>query len=220
MSVKKVLLTISAMALIAVIAVAGTLAFLQSKTNKITNTFSASGLLNQDSTFKLDEAIVGKSGIDYVKVTGDNAGRTDTNGQTYANILPGSKLFKDPTITVKGLEQDAYLYVVVDNQLTNTVPFEVSNDWNAINVRNCDNHELTATEKVYVYAPANTETKLTKDDTEADKVIAVYKNETITVDNNFDADAFGSKTLSFKAYLAQAGGFANATEAWNATFGA
>ncbi len=203
MSVKKVLLTISAMALIAVIAVAGTLAFLQNKTGSLKNTFASSGLIESDSNFVLDEAQVKLDDANYNYIedatkpritSGENA------GVEYKNVLPGATLYKDPKITVTGLKQSAYLFVKVEAVGMDGLAYNLDG-WTQIGDTNVWYKDTTLAAS------------------EGAQEFNVLANKRIKVADGFDASVASTRELTFTAYLAQAAGFDTAEAAWNATFG-
>jgi len=89
--------------------VAGTLAFLTSESGTVKNTFTVGNV-----KILLDEATVktpgegDTSGYKYV----DAGGRT-TTGNTYEHLMPGDKVYKDPTITVDANSQDCWVFMEV-----------------------------------------------------------------------------------------------------------
>lgn len=215
MSVKKVLLTISAMALIAVIAVAGTLAYLNKATGTVTNTFASAGLIDPtdpdgNKNFKLFE---------HEATQGDNGSYTLTATETetgfeYGNVLPGTTLAKDPTVTVKNLKQNAYLFVKVENALNAKLTYDMSSDWTEVADAKLNNEALPAGTKIYVYKAG--EALNAENSVAAAKII---DGDVINVAGDYAADG-DAGNLKFTAYLAQTAGFENYTAAWNATFGA
>lgn len=213
MSVKKVLLTISAMALIAVIAVAGTLAFLQANTSEVKNTFTSASSIIDNSNFILDEAYVSRTAAgDFVKATGADAGRTNA-GLTYDNLLQGSKLFKDPTISIKALNQQAYLFVKVTSTAGDKLGYEMAEGWKQIEGTDVWYYGKTnANGDVLAVMDSNAaaiEYPVLKQNGEGDNAYAV------TVKTAPEAEV----NITFQAYLVQSTNFDNATAAWNGTFG-
>ena len=203
MSVKKVLLTISAMALIAVIAVAGTLAYLKTNTGNVTNTFTASSGIIDSDNFTLDESQIGKRNADGSYGFADPVVKVKEN--EYKDILAGATLAKDPTIHITNLKENAYLYFVVDNDEIAGLDFKFDDKWSKISDALLNGNAAN----VYVYADA-----LDAGTTEDYNIIL---NQTVTV----KADApTGTNNMTFTAYLVQTTGFSNATEAWTSTYGA
>lgn len=83
---KKKLTTVLAIVLVVALSVAGTYAYLTSKTATITNTFT-----------------VGNVKIDLAETTG-----------TEYQLIPGKEYTKDPVVTVKGGSEKCYLFVKFD----------------------------------------------------------------------------------------------------------
>lgn len=219
MSVKKVLLTISAMALIAVIAVAGTLAYLQKSTETIENTFASAGLIDPDQpgeepNFKLVEN----------EVTNDrNGGFTlndteTTTGVAYNNILPGTTLPKNPNVTVKSLKQNAYLFIKVEDNLTEGLSWLIdSTNWIKVEGAKLDNKDLPTGTTIYVYTNGTADAaELTSGTTV--NAAAIIKDNQVKVDASYVTKG-NDGALKFTAYLAQTAGFADSKEAWNSVFG-
>lgn len=99
---KKVVLTLLAIVLLISGAVGGTVAWLVSNTNTVTNTFTVGKI-----TIDLEETI--------------NGNRTSAKEAAVENegfkIVPGASEAKDPVVTVEAGSEKCYVYVCVDNQL-------------------------------------------------------------------------------------------------------
>lgn len=104
---KKKLTTVLAIVLVVALSVAGTYAYLTSKTATITNTFT-----------------VGKVNIDLAETTG-----------TEYQLIPGKVHKKDPVVTVKGGSEKCYLFVKFEENgnpadyLTYTSTLTEANGW-------------------------------------------------------------------------------------------
>lgn len=211
---KKFIWIIVAVVLVAAISVAGTLAYLSATTAKVTNTFSARGLLDDDAHFKLwespataDANIAGKYNL--------NTNET-TNANSY-KVVPGVDIAKDPYVFIDAdaLLQNAYLFVEVSSTLPDTLSWAMKDgDWTKIA------DPVGAKGTIYVYKEAVAES-------DADRRFYILDGNTIDVSTLYDGSAATTDPqLVFKAYLAQAAGFdgadhiAKATAAWGATFGA
>ena len=109
---KKKTLTIAiALVLVVALAVGATWALL-TDSKEITNTFSAGKVIGDGTEFTLVESNVVKDSTGaYVKGEG-----TTSTGIEYKDVLPGAPIYKDPTVSVKGLVADAYLFVVVTDK--------------------------------------------------------------------------------------------------------
>lgn len=90
---KKLLALILSVAVVASIAAAGTLAYLTAQTDDVVNTFTVGDI---DLTL------------------------TETTGTEY-KILPGATVEKDPTVTVLADSENCWVYVLVVNELNDTV---------------------------------------------------------------------------------------------------
>ncbi len=216
MSVKKVLLTISAMALIAVIAVAGTLAFLNANTDTVTNTFASAGLIDpgtdEDPNFKLVEHTaeqLEENNGNYTLTTAETK-----DGFNYNNVLPGTTLAKDPKVTVKNLKQNAYLFIKVEDTLNTELKYTINSaNWTKVDDAKLDNANLPAGTTIYVYKRG--EVLNSKNGVDAAEIIT---NNEVKATGTYAADG-AAGNLKFTAYLAQTAGFDDYTSAWNHVFG-
>ncbi len=199
---KKKTLTIAiALVLVVALAVGATYALLTDK-KEITNTFSAGKVTDQNTQFTLVESNVVKDSTGaYVKGEG-----TTNSGIEYKDVLPGAPIYKDPTVSVKGLVADAYLFVVVtDNTgagLTATVD---AANWTKLGDK--DNQTLYAVKANdgLVKAADVKDTALTK--------TILTGNQVAVADNYTGGEA--ATSITFTAYLIQAAGQDDAVDAWN-----
>jgi len=119
-NMKKILLTVVAAMLLVVMSVAGTLAYLTSTTETVTNTFSVGNV-----TITLDEA----------KVKGDGTQYNTTHEERVIinnyKLQPGLTYLKDPTVTVKANSEAAYVRILVDvtNYSSLKTAFPDAKDW-------------------------------------------------------------------------------------------
>ena len=94
---KKKLTTVLAIVLVVALSVAGTYAYLTSKTATITNTFTVGNVkIDLAETFNTDT---------------NNDGKADA---WQAQLIPGKEHTKDPVVTVKGGSEKCYLFVKFD----------------------------------------------------------------------------------------------------------
>lgn len=103
MKAKKVLALVLCAALLVAGSVAATLAYLTSKTDVVTNTFSVGNV-----TIALDEA--------KVDLYGEKDGDSRVTENTY-KLIPGHTYVKDPTITVGATSEDCWLFVKVVDEI-------------------------------------------------------------------------------------------------------
>lgn len=198
---KKKTLTIAiALVLVVALAVGATYALLTREAGPVTNTFAVGKIIDENTKFSLKEHAIDHQDANgaYVLKTGD----ADSTGNNYSAVVPGVNLPKDPTVKVEELAGDAYLYVVVDNQLSGGLTYTIDSKWTAIGTK--DNKTL------YAY---NGGEKLTANSTVNQAVLA---DNQIVVPSNVVA---GNSTLTFNAYLVQAVGTGDAAAAWNANGG-
>ncbi len=106
---KKTVAIILAVVLVCVGAIGGTLAWL-TDSKEVTNTFTVG-----DIEIALDE---------------------DKFDASKANLVPGTEIDKDPTITVKANSEDSYVFAMVENNLKangKTIgELNISSDWTAV----------------------------------------------------------------------------------------
>lgn len=157
---KKVITLAVALILVVVCAVGGTLAWLQDKTDSVKNTFS---------TALVDIEL------------------TETTGDEY-KMIPGVVLEKDPTVTVKGGSEDAYIFIKVDEStaLDTFLTYDLGTEWTEVE------------EGVYYTTYTSS-----ADDVE----ISVLKDDQVTVNENVTNEQMSSlteePTLTFTAYAVQ-----------------
>lgn len=170
MSVKNILVMAACMALVAVVSVGGTLAWLQASTSTITNTFSPSNI-----TLSLTET-----------------GATDGN-KSY-QLVPGVNLSKDPKVSASS-DVPYYVFVkVTENNWpafentdgTKKVSYTIANGWTELT-----GVTLADGEKVYYKTMAANEAltsesilsddTVTVSDTLTEKELATLKNTTVSL---------------------------------------
>lgn len=202
---KKKTLTIAiALVLVVALAVGATWAYLKTSTGPVVNTFTVGKVLDNDGDFTLNEHPIknpnATNGVYHLDMSA-----TPVTEVTYGAVMPGVDLPKDPTVTIKAnaLKADAYLFVVVDNNLANGLSVSYDAKWDTLKVN--------GTKTLLVYKTAN-QNILNGDVADAN----ILANNTVTVDNNIGSGSQGS--IVFNAYLVQAGGFNSAAAAWNASF--
>ena len=187
-SKKKVFVTVLCAAALVVASVLGTMAYLTSQTETVTNTFTVGNV-----ALTLDETDV------------TPRGGKDTDARVKGNeykLIPGHTYIKDPTVHVDTDSEESWLFVKVDNGISdleatgNTTIAEQmkAKGWTLVN----------GTTNVYAY-----EQKAT-----AGQNIRVFDSFTIAGDATVAGNA--GKTITIEAYAIQADGFSTAAEAWAA----
>lgn len=224
MKARKILVSLAALALVAAISIGGTLAYLTSQ-DQVTNTFTVGNI-----KITLDEALVNQDGkegkldanknfqpVDDIK----DADRVQEN--TY-KLMPGHTYTKDPTIHVEANSENSYIFVKVENGISNLEAAGETkiakqlekNGWEPL--MNGDK----AVENVYVYTANYTQSK--------DKVdLKVFGSFTLADDAETNATTtttvdgetvtsydYQGATITVTAYAVQMDGFETAYEAWAA----
>lgn len=210
---KKKTLTIAiALVLVVALAVGATWAYLTATTGPVTNTFTAGKAVAQGD-LKLYEHLANQNTDGTYSL--DKKANTVTSN-TYT-VMPGVNLPKDPTVEVTKAEGPYYLFVEVtkgDSFKGEKAPLSCTVDgshWVALKIEG---------KEVYAYSTDGKTAAILKDELTATPVLATIGNtdNTITV---ADADLTNVNCqLTFQAYACQAAGFADATAAFNACFGA
>ena len=212
-SLSKVLLLVAAFVLVIGMTVVGTLAWLTSQSEIVTNTFTSAELFANPSTdFTLWEHKADDTDGDgrYILLTGEG---NEVKQNTY-DILPGVNIPKDPTVDIVNLEEYAYLYIRVTGAIPGVTYSIDSANWT----------QLTGYTDVWVYSGSNAENNVIKASDDAKKTFTVniltqnLDGTAITVPSEY-TNTTDNSTLTFNAYMAQAtGNGENAVDAWKNTF--
>lgn len=190
---KALLLSLCAVMLVTA-SVLGTMAYLTS-TDEVVNTFTVGNVV-----ITLDETDVDNS------TPGDN----DRDQANRYKLMPGHTYQKDPIIHVDADSEDCYLFVKVDNQITDieaeeTVAQQMTEKgWTAVE----------GADGVYVYTQ-NDVLAVVKGGAD----VTVFNNFTIIGEvNNEDLAKYADKKITVTAYAIQADGFKDktASEIWTA----
>lgn len=205
---KKKTLTIAiALVLVVALAVGATWAYLTAQTGPVTNTFTVGKLFDQGGALTLKEhkAVAQTSGEYSYKVNNE-----EVTGNEY-NLLPSTKIEKDPFVKVTGLKAGAscYLYVeVVASDASSVLKYSVAADtWQLLDGVRGKNGGA-----VYVYKTSDGN-RVTAD-VAATGILASNLVEV----NDFDVNSDATASLTFYGYLCQSAGFADAAAAFNECF--
>ena len=193
---KALLMTLCAVLLVAA-SVLGTMAYLTSQ-DSVTNTFAIGKI---DIT--LDEAQVDANGKAI-----ENVARVKENSY---KLMPGHEYDKDPTVHVKKDSEDAYIFVKVENGIsdfeatgTTTIAAQIAAErWTALD------------------GVANVYYKEYTKDAPQDVDLVVFRNFTIA-EGAESVPGWANATnanITITAYAVQQDGFTSAKDAWNNTFG-
>lgn len=179
---QKMMLTCLLLGIIAVITVAPTLSWLSSTSEPVVNTFAGGAI-----SIKLDEALVDTDGQ---AVEGEGAERVTSNSYKY---VAGAVLDKDPTPTVLKGSEECYVFLCVDNGLTDKFTMDY-NTQSWLKVAEADG------KAVYAYS-----VKVDASDSDEDIVLnPIFTTVTVSTDLTADdIEALGERTLSVTAYAVQ-----------------
>ena len=228
MKARKILAMVAALALTAALAVGGTLAYLTS-TKTVTNTFTVGSV-----QIKLDEAQVNQDGT--VKKDADGKVlRTDIGnlfndetGEGGYKLMPGHFYTKDPKVTVAAGSEDSYLFVKVQNGISE---IEAAGDTTIANQMAAKGWvKVEDTDNVYCYYGIDAESNTVnsgKAIVVAGQEIQVFDSFTISGDviggakpadaaeddNNLYLADYATAQIVVTAYAIQADGFEGSTPA-------
>lgn len=203
---KKKTLTIAiALVLVVALAVGATWAYLTATAGPVENTFVVGKILDNKDNFTLNEHPIKNPGATNGVYHLDMSAAPVTE-VTYGAVMPGVDLPKDPTVTIKAnaLKADAYLFVVVDNQMASELTYNPDSAWKSLGTSADGKKTLLTLDANGGKLTAGNEGNLTW---------KVLDKDTVKVANKIDSTELG--TLTFNAYLVQAGDFASAAVAWN-----
>ncbi len=182
---KKVLIAVCALALVVVVAIGGTVAWLTDKTAEVKNTFTYGDI---------------------------NITLAETTGAEY-KIIPGNDIAKDPKVTVKSGSEACYLFVKVEeanwptqktaDNSTRKIDYAVAEGWTALK----DN------EGVYYREVAAVDSDTSYSVLANDKIIV--SEELNKAEVNDLKNSGETPTLAFTAYAVQKSNIADAAAAWD-----
>ncbi len=207
-NMKKILVFAMAMLLVMALSVTGTLAWLNSLTGEVTNTFTVGNV-----TITLDEGDVYElaDNVTDEQLGQHKPGVTTTENRVQANaykLVPGKTYAKDPIVHVDAASEDCYVFVKVINTLTN---IEVKDDTTkptiAQQMANNGWVKLDGVDDVYYYADANGNSR-------------VVGGTHLTVFTNFYIAANADVTtappaVTIQAYAVQAENITDPATAWS-----
>lgn len=200
---KALLLVMSALLLI-VSTVFATMAYLTSKTEKITNTFTVGNV-----AITLDEADL----VDEYGVADNSVPRVISNEY---KLIPGHTYDKDPTVHVNASSEDCYIFVKVTNNIATIEAATVSGGYTNIADQMTKNGwlALTGEDGVFYYKE-----KVEKTDGRDYVVFEEFKIAGSVDNTTLEAYATltnPTKYIEIQAYAIQADGFADAATAYTA----
>ena len=195
MKKKQLLVMVSMMLVVAMVSVAGTLAFLIDDTEAVVNTFSAGNV-----TIDLDETDVDVYGV--------KDGDTPVKKNDY-KLIPGHTYTKDPTVHVATGSEECWVYVRVENAIEN---IEANGD-------GIDTIAEQMEELGWVAVDGETNVFYHEETHTAGDDVPVF--ESFTIAGDADVADYVGDTIVITGYAVQVDSFEDdAQGAWDATFGA
>lgn len=192
---KKTLTVLLALVLVIAMSVAGTMAYLTSTTDTVTNSFTVGNV-----AITLDEAKVNE----YGELDASATDRVKAN--TY-KLIPGHSYTKDPTVHVAAGSEDCWLFVQVVNGISGLEAATVTDGYKTIADQMTANGWTAVTDATNVYA-YNTKVS-------AGANVVVFNQFKIA--GGADVSTVTENTqITIKAYAVQADNFASAAAAWEA----
>ena len=189
---KKVIALVLCVILLMAATVVGTLAYLTSKA-EVKNTFTAGNV-----TITMNETDVNEYGV--------KDGESRVTANTY-NLVPGHKYTKDPLITVGANSEDCFVYVQIENGISqyliknNLENQLIENGWT----------KLTDDGKVWYQTHAKQDTA---------KKLKVFETFTVKTDadsvTGWDSINTTDNVITVTAYAIQTDTFGDAADAWTA----
>lgn len=182
---KALLIALCAVLLVAA-SVMGTLAYLTSTTEVVTNTFSVGKVV-----ITLDEAPVDAEGK-------ETAGTRVTANEYH--LIPGSSYDKDPTVHVDADSEDAWLFVKVENGIS------------AIETGTTIAQQMA--DKGWTLVEGQTNVYAYKEIVKASGDYVVFEN--FQISGEADVASYTDASIKITAYAIQAENFDTAAQAWEA----
>ena len=211
MRTKKALLAALCACLLVVGSVMGTMAYLTA-TENVVNTFTVGSITFGDGANEkgLDEAKTDEYGV-----KADPEVRVQTN--TY-KLVPGHTYVKDPTVHIKNDSESCYLFVKVENGISDIeAASEAGGYQNIADQLDANGWDvLTGVDNVYYQSWAAADGAV---ESETDDVVVFSNFKVAGTANNKDVADHAAAQIVVTAYAVQADGFKSAAEAWTATFG-
>lgn len=193
---KKAILLVLCAALLVTASVMGTLAYLTSKTETITNTMSVGNV-----KITMDEAKVDKYGV--------KDGETRVMVNNY-KLIPGHTYIKDPIIHVAQGSEACYLFVKISNGIAG---FEKAGVTTIAKQMEANGWRPLVGETGVYYMGVSIDAR------EEAQNVSIFTSFTIDANAEKIANWSAGGTIEIIAYAVQADGFASAQAAWDAAKG-
>lgn len=199
-TVRKTLILAACAILLVCATVVGTLAYLTAKTS-VTNTFTVGNV-----SITMDETDVDNS-----------TPGADRDTKNSYKLLPGKEYVKDPTITVKAMSEDCYVFVKVTNGIGEIEKTDEPDGYKTISTQMSNNGWIPVAEgsDVYYYNGDGAKEGVIKYSESDTKLAPVFTKFAVKSETNAkDLAKFTGKTIEVTAYAIQAEGFTSASDAW------
>ena len=193
MKTRKTLLVVLSLVLVAVVSVTGTLAYLSSTTQSITNTFTVGKVEIDLNEYELDTD----------KITQKTEKGIHAGGSQEYKVYPGQVLdTKDGIVTIKADSEKCWVFVKVEEtDAKNMLTVGINSAWV---------HASGLPDGVYVYQ--NAAQNAVTADTDLTRII-----DTVTISTELKAAAdLQGASIKLTAYAIQADGLDTAAAAWTA----
>lgn len=198
---KKALTMAAVLLLVLALGIGGTLAYLTSTTDTVTNTFTVGNVSISFTEHKYDT-----SNTASVLKQDEKEVLVDGNAQSY-KLIPGTVYYKDPTVTVDASSEDCYLFVKFEEEntpssyLTYTSTLTANNNWTQGDGTNI---------------PTNVWYREVKS-TDTTKTWHLLDNDTVTVSENLTNTGMPTNQpqLKYTAYAIQKANITDAADAWS-----
>lgn len=199
---KRIITTIAAIALVAVIGVGATFAYLTSTSDTKTNTFTVGKVdISIDETAYVEE---GKEDF------GDVTPKED--GYEFNNLLPGFSGTKEPTITVSANSTDSYVFATItgiDALEAKGIKFDAINaDWTKV-----DGSAANLKDGVYVYKDV---VATSAADVELSALFSKVSIDSAINGEISEISGISPASVTVQGSAIQAAGFKTATDAFEA----
>lgn len=236
MNKRKLMLVAVALCMVAILGFGGTLAYL-TDTDHAKNVFTVG---NVDITLFESEVAENTENNGLLKYTdADGENKWTVQGNTYDNLMPGSSVVKDPTVTNVG-DNDVYVRILVKYNNNAAIYNYVSEDMllttivTGLNIDGAPEMDSAWKLEDGTYADDDDNIKASYENIlgNDEHVLAFYvterlaKDETFTLFEGFTVPTsftateleavFGDLQIDITAHAIQADGFANVTEAFEA----
>ena len=205
---KKAIVAVVALVLVLCCAMGGTLAWLVAKTDPVVNTFTYG-----DINISLWEHELNEDGL-----TLSTEVFTETE-QTGFKMIPGNKIEKDPTVTVKANSEDCWLFVKIEksNNFDDFMTYSIAGGW----TRLTEDTKGNAISDLIYWREVDASNEQQAFEVLEDNEVSVLG--TVTKDNLNALDANGASnypTLTFTAYAVQRDtNITTAAQAWDIAMG-